>query len=234
MCSIMLFAVFFQAGQSTIDHPQITVAFIAAAAVILSAVLQGWFFASRLERVRAEYSIGLESYKAELLKQLDDDRNKLAKQIEEARLEHQKHLSEYNKGLEERFSLKNKRMELLTQLRNAASIAKSGAKELVSTARFKQTEHAAIMGRVEDACRKISAFFEELRKAEVNAVLTRSDVMPVTDLGIKIMDVFSALDFDEGGKPEYAEKLDKQYLQVEEVFDKLTEITVTEGAVRVA
>lgn len=199
----------------------ILAALIAALALIAATVLQGWFFAIRLERVRASTSEDLETRKKELSKELEDYKYKLTEKIESARSDNLKSTEENSKRIEEMFMLRNKRRAQLDQLRNAASIAKSGAKELVTASRLQPTDHEELMSRVEGACRKISTFFEEIRVAEVNTILARTDVEPYKGYGLTVMRVFSALDFDEGGKAEYIEKISLCFATVEDSFESL-------------
>jgi len=201
------------------DH--ILAAIIAAIALITTTVLQGWFFADRLERVRAKTSQDLEDRKKELSKELEDYKYRLSEKIESARTDNLNSMEENRKKIEEMFMLRNKRRAQLDQLRNAASIAKSGARELVTTSRLQPTDHEDIMSRVEAACRKISTFFDEIRIAEVNTVLARNDVEPYKTYGLTVMRVFSALDFDESGKPDYIEKIVSCFSIVEDSFSSL-------------
>lgn len=199
----------------------ILAALIAAMALIAATVLQGWFFAIRLEHVRASTSADLETRKKELSKELEDYKYRLTEKIESARTDNLKSTEENSKRIEEMFMLRNKRRAQLDQLRNAASIAKSGAKELVTASRLQPTDHEELMSRVEGACRKISTFFEEIRVAEVNTILARTDVEPYKGYGLTVMRVFSALDFDEGGKAEYIEKISLCFGTVEDSFESL-------------
>jgi hypothetical protein len=170
----------------------------------------------------------LENRRKELSTELVDYKHKLAEQIEAARSANLRSMEENSKRIEEMFMLRNKRRAQLDQLLNAASIAKSGARELVTTSRLQPTDHEDIMNRVEAACRKISTFFEEIRVAEVNTVLARRDVEPYKIYGLTVMRVFSALDFDEGGNPDYIEKIVQCFLFVENGFDKLPREAVSE------
>ena len=137
--------------------------------------------------MRAATSEELEGRRKELSKELEDYKYKLAEKIESARTDTLKSTEENGKRLEEMFMLRNKRRAQLDQLRNAASIAKSGARELVTTSRLQPTDHEDIMSRVETACRKISTFFEEIRVAEVNTVVARNDVEPNKLYGLTVM-----------------------------------------------
>ena len=230
MLHILGFAIILQGGGgeqgSSADH--ILAAIIAAVALIVATVLQGWFFAVRLESLRATTTNDLENRKKELSKELMDYKQKLAEQIESARSANLKSMEENSKRIEEMFMLRNKRRAQLDQLLNAASIAKSGARELATTSRLQPTDHEDIMSRVEAACRKISTFFEEIRTAEVNTVLARRDVEPYKVYGLIVMRVFSALDFDEGAKPEYIEKIMQCFQMVEKGFDILPREAVCE------
>jgi hypothetical protein len=227
---ILGFAIILQGGSgepgSSADH--ILAAIIAAGALIAATVLQGWFFAVRLERLRARTSEDLENRKKELSKELVDYKHKLAEQIESARSANLRSMEENSKRIEEMFMLRNKRRAQLDQLLNAASIAKSGARELVTTSRLQPTDHEDIMNRVEAACRKISTFFEEIRTAEVNTLLARRDVEPYKVYGLTVMRVFSALDFDEGAKPDYIDKITQCFQLVEKGFDILPRESVCE------
>jgi len=215
-------------GEPGLSSDHILAAIIGAGALIAATVLQGWFFAVRLERLRATTSTDLENRKKELSKELMDYKHKLAEQIESARSANVKSMKENSKHIEEMFMLRNKRRAQLDQLLNAASIARSGARELATTARVQPTDNEDIMARVESACRKISAFFEEIKGAEVNTVLARRDVEPYKGYGLTVMRVFSALDFDESGKPDYIEKIALCFGLVENGFESLPREAVSE------
>jgi Tfp pilus assembly protein FimT len=104
-------------GELRFSFDHILAAIIAATALIVATVLQGWFFAVRLEVLK----------------------HKLAEQIESARSASLRGIEENSKRLQEMLALRNKRRAQLDQLLNAGSIAKSGARELVATSRFEPT-----------------------------------------------------------------------------------------------
>lgn len=157
-----------------------------------------------------------------------DYKHKLAEQIESARSANVKSMKENSKHIEEMLMLRTKRRAQLDQLLNAASIAKSGARELATTARLQPTDHEDIMARVEAAYRKISTFFEEIKAAEVNTVLARRDVEPYKGYALTVMRVFSALDFDESRKPDYIQKITECFGLVENGFDSLPRESASE------
>ena len=190
MFQFFALAMVLQGGGPGSGSDHIVAAIIAPGAFIAVTVLQGWFFSVRLEHLRATSSTDLENRKRELSKELMDYKHKLAEQIESARSANLRSMEENSKHIEEMFMLRNRRRAQLDQLLNAASIAKSGARELATTARLQPTGHEDIMARVEVACRKISAFFEEIKAAEVNTALARLDIEPYKGYGLTVMRVF--------------------------------------------
>jgi hypothetical protein len=209
-------------------------AFITSGTTIVGFGIHGWYVNSRLEKLKQRHASELADQTAQLQsanqKELEtlkkENAEELAKlqqsyseQQEKVQHEHKKQFEEFRVDLEDQLKNKQQRRDALNRVLNGASIANSGCKQLLNTARLSYKEEGdELFKETSTAFQQLSAFITAVREASLDSSITADDMHVVLKLQSHVFELLFSLDLDKSGTTDYENEVGRKYRPVKETY----------------